>query len=362
MKLPRNIDRMLALVMVFILTFVMSFSMSYDSQKNTYAGNEEGRYVEADEYFVTFYDEGEKLTVKTGAKTVGEAISRAGIVLAGTDIVEPGLEALIDAENFFINIYRSHPAVVKDGQKEIYVMTASYDPKTVAREAGLTVYDGDEVKISSNTNFLETGVANKYEIIRNGGRRVTEEVEISFDEVTVKDYELEPGVREVRQLGEVGIKQMVYEVQYKDNVEMKRELISENVVREPVERIVAVGASLIERTPLTAAQGRNYYTVTLSDGTVIERQETFYDLNMSGVMRLQAGTCGVEPYYTVREDGVKVDPDGYVLVAANLGRYPRCSVVETSLGLGKVYDTGGFAAVNPEQFDIATDWSNRDGV
>lgn len=27
----------------------------------------------------------------------------------------------------------------------------------------------------------------------------------------------------------------------------------------------------------------------------------------------------------------------------------------------KVYDTGGFAANNPEQFDIATDWSNRNG-
>ena len=49
-------------------------------------------------------------------------------------------------------------------------------------------------------------------------------------------------------------------------------------------------------------------------------------------------------------------------MAANLSRYPRCSVVETSLGLGKVYDTGSFAAGNPEQFDIATDWTNHDGV
>ena len=32
-----------------------------------------------------------------------------------------------------------------------------------------------------------------------------------------------------------------------------------------------------------------------------------------------------------------------------------------SAGAGKVYDTGGFAASNPEQFDLATDWSNHDG-
>ena len=72
------------------------------------------------------------------------------------------------------------------------------------------------------------------------------------------------------------------------------------------------------------------------------------------------GFCGKSSYF-VRDDGVKIDDEGYILIAANLSRYPRCSVVETSLGLGKVYDTGSFATVNPEQFDIATDWSNHDG-
>ena len=83
---------------------------------------------------------------------------------------------------------------------------------------------------------------------------------------------------------------------------------------------------------------------------------------MSRVMQYRlADGCG-DGTYTVRDDGVKVDYEGYVLVAANLDRYPLCSVVETSLGLGKVYDTGTFASTNPEQFDIATDWTNRNGV
>ena len=78
---------------------------------------------------------------------------------------------------------------------------------------------------------------------------------------------------------------------------------------------------------------------------------------MSGVMRF----CG-QNSYSVREDGAKVDADGYVLVAAALDRYPRCSIVQTSLGPGKVYDTGTFARTNPEQFDLATDWTKRDGI
>ena len=89
----------------------------------------------------------------------------------------------------------------------------------------------------------------------------------------------------------------------------------------------------------------------------ISRKETYYDLPMSVVMN----SCGQGGYYEVREDGVKVDRDGFVIIAANLGRYPRCSEVDTSVGRGKVYDTGGFAVNSPEQFDIATDWSNRNG-
>lgn len=358
--MSRNMDRILGTLMLFILSFTLAFAANYNNH-DTFAGNEEGIYEQSEEYFVTFYDEDEKLTVRTDAKTVAEALEQVGIEVAKTDIVEPGLNTEIASDYFFINIHRSRPVVVKDGKLERYVMTASYDPKTIAREAGLTIYDGDEVKMATLQNFLETGAASMYEVVRNGGRTVTEEVDVQFDEETVKDYNLEPGQMVVRQLGEMGLKVRTYEVYYDNNVEVKRELVTEEVKREPVTRIVAVGASPIERNPLTAAMGRNRYTVRRSDGIMIERQETYYDLNMSGVMQLFASECGVEPYYTVREDGVKVDAEGYVMVAADLDRYPRCSVVETSLGRGKVYDTGTFVISNPEQFDIATDWTNRDG-
>ena len=360
MKFSRNTESVLVAMTILVLAFVSIFSIGY-GRNNTFAETEDATFAASEDYFVTFYDDGERLTVKTSAATVGEAIERVGITLNETDIVEPGLSESINSNNFFINIYRSHPAVVKDGRLEKYLMTASYDAKTVAKEAGITVYDSDEIKLVQNKNFLEAGAVMAYEITRNGGRTLTEEIEIPFEEETVKDYNLEPGTKEVRQFGEIGIKLLTYEVFYENGVEMDRKLISEEIKREPVTRIVAVGASEIERYPLTVSMGRNRYTFRRADGVIIERQETYYDLNMSGVMANAARTCGVEGYYTIREDGVKVDADGYVIVAANLELYPRCSVVETSLGLGKVYDTGSFAVDNPEQFDIATDWTNRNG-
>lgn len=356
MKLARSLSQAIVLFMITIIVVVFGVLIKFGAQA-TYAekDGELDTFVTEGAKFVTFYDNGEKLTIKTEAATVGEAIEKVGIIINEGDRVEPGMEAEINADNFFVNIYRARPVIIKDGKIEKYLMTASYDLKTIAAEAGITVYDGDEIDLVPNTSFLEAGAANVYRITRNGGRTLTVEEEVPFPERTEKDYNLAPGVSEVRQLGEVGVKKLTYNILYVDNEEVSRELVSEEIVKNPVERVVAVGASAIERTPLTAGKGRNRYTTTVADGRTVERQETYYDLDMGVVIRY----CGVS--YTVRDDGVKVDQDGYVLVAANLTRYPRCSVVETSLGTGKVYDTGGFAAGNPEQFDIATDWSNNDG-
>ena len=83
-------------------------------------------------------------------------------------------------------------------------------------------------------------------------------------------------------------------------------------------------------------------------------KETYYNLNMSGVIS-NAQAQGIQGEYWVREDGVKMYGD-YVIVAANLDTHPRGSTVETSLGTGIVLDTGGFAASDPNQVDIAVDW------
>ncbi len=356
MELAKRIDKVLNLVIALILVVFLCCVAKF-TPVNTFADGSEGTggYNAENAKFVTFYDNGEKLTVKTSANTVGEAIDRAEIIINSGDIVDPGLDTEINADNFFINIHRARPVLIKDGANEKYLMSASYDANSIAREAGLTLYDGDEITQVENTDFLEVGMVEIYKITRNGGRTLTIDEEIPFEEQIVKDYNLAPGVEEIRQLGEVGTKRAYYNVLYVDNKEVSRELVSEEIIREPVARIKAVGATAIERNPLTVGMGRNYYTYTKADGNTILRQETYYDLNMNRVIH----NCGTS--YSVRADGAKVDQDGYVLVAANLSLYPRCSVVETSLGPGKVYDTGGFAAGNPEQFDLATDWSDYNG-
>ena len=83
-------------------------------------------------------------------------------------------------------------------------------------------------------------------------------------------------------------------------------------------------------------------------------KETYYNLNMSGVVNIMR-RMGNDDEYWVRDDGVKMLGD-YIMVAADLNTRPRGSLVETSLGTGIVCDTGTFAKRNPTQLDIAVSW------
>lgn len=86
----------------------------------------------------------------------------------------------------------------------------------------------------------------------------------------------------------------------------------------------------------------------------VSGKETYYNLDMSGVISIMRSIGNNDPYW-IREDGVKMLGD-YVMIAANLDLRPRGSLVETSLGTGIVCDTGGFAEKDPTQIDIAVNW------
>jgi hypothetical protein len=93
------------------------------------------------------------------------------------------------------------------------------------------------------------------------------------------------------------------------------------------------------------------------DGTVTgpSGKETFYNLNMNKVIEYVRRETGYLEEYWVRDDGVKC-LGNYVMVAACFDIRPRGSTIQTSLGIGLVCDTGGFASWNSTQLDVATSW------
>ena len=209
--------------------------------RNTFA-EEDAPVAQTSNHFVTLHDQGEALTIRTDAPTVQDAIERAGLLLDPSDLVDPALDAPINADNFHINIHRARPVFIIDGTTKKQLMSASYDPATIATEAGFAIYDGDKIELTPTTNFLEVGASTTYRIVRNGGQTVTVETIIPYAEETIKDASLDVGQSKLVQMGEDGLKVAHYQVNFKDGVEVSRELISEEVTRQPVSRITAEGA------------------------------------------------------------------------------------------------------------------------
>lgn len=240
MKLHYKLRNFCCTILLVMLSVFLSFSL-FSREQTVFADDENGQ---KEDHFVTIYDSGTEVTVKTASMTVKDVLEKVQIDYDESDIVEPGLDSMIDSDNYRINVYRARPVIVKDGAHSLYLMSASYDPKSIAREAGLTIYDGDEIKVEFNQNFLEAGAASTYTITRNGGRRVTVEEIIPYSVETRYDYNLAQGERYLEQAGEDGRKVTVYEARFEDNREVERTLVSEEVKVEPVPEIVVVGAKL----------------------------------------------------------------------------------------------------------------------
>lgn len=358
---------------------------------------------------ITVYDRGQKVSFLTDAPTIATAIAEEGIHLDEHDTVEPARNEELVASEYNVNIYRARPVTVIDGSKRTKIMSPYQTSRQIAKSAGVTVYAEDIARVSRSTDLLGDGaglvltinraveftfdlygkkstvrthgntVADMLQekgitlgasdrvstalytpikkgmtvrVWREGKQTISENHSIQFSTAFVYDADRPVGYRAIDTKGKVGIQSVTYEVEIKDGKELYRKEIARITTSEPVKQTLIIGINGLENG-LTRSRGALFHT----DSKGVVHRETYYDLDMGRVML----SCNQGGKYTVRFDGMKIDSEGYIIVAANYARYPKCSIVETSAGPGRVYDTGGFVSHHPNGFDLATDWSNRNG-
>ena len=152
----------------------------------------------------------------------------------------------------------------------------------------------------------------------------------------------------------VYIKPIIYPINYDNYVSnVSIEKIPEDIIEEPEDDIInELDNIVIEEVTVIFPD----YSLTPELGKVQGPQEveTWYNKPMDLVvsyMRDMGYTEADYPYY-VREDGVKMLGD-FIMVAADLNKYQKGTIVKTSLGQGIVCDT---YEVDEDLFDIAVNW------
>ena len=255
--------------------------------------------TKAGEKLVTVYDRGAEKTIVTKARTIREALKLAKFSIdERQDVVEPSLDSEMVAEKYNINIFRARPITIVDGNKRLKVTTAEQTPALIAKAAGIEVFEEDKTTLSNSDNMAVDGAnmvmkidrasmvnfvlygkesvirthaktvgellkeknidpkkddtlsvdrsakiipGMKIELWRNGKQTITAEEDVKFEVEKVQDANRDSGYREVKQAGENGKKNVTYEVEMKNGVEVSRKEIASVVTKEPKKQIEIVG-------------------------------------------------------------------------------------------------------------------------
>jgi hypothetical protein len=116
------------------------------------------------------------------------------------------------------------------------------------------------------------------------------------------------------------------------------EVVVEEILTEDIETPYSV---------LNKRMGVNYFN---------GQKETYYNLRMTGVIRLLDDMGIPHGEYWIRDDGAKMLGD-YIMIATDTNRIPKGTIWETSLGTGMIVDhCSGSESYPGVWIDVAVNW------
>lgn len=250
------------------------------------------------ERLVTIYDRGDQQSIVTKASTVGEALDAAGVVVNDIDIVEPSKDQTLVASSYRINVYRARPVTVVDGNTRQKVMTPYQTPRQIAESAGIKIYPEDIANLDRTTNILADGAGLEMTIVRakivnldlygkqivlrtqtktvgdflrekninpsendmlsvdyeaaitdqmsfrlwrEGKQTISQEQPLAYETEEIQDADRLIGYRSVRTAGVNGVKNVTYEIDVVNGVEVSRKEIASVVLTAASKQVEVVG-------------------------------------------------------------------------------------------------------------------------
>lgn len=283
---------------------------------------------------ITIHDRGEDKVLLSDAETIGGALKAAGITLDSHDAVEPAVEQKLIATEYQVNIYRARPVTVIDGPTRQKIVTAYQTAEQIAKDAGITLYPEDTTTLSRSDDILADGAGlelkinratlfnftlygsssqartqaktvgdmlkekgitlgandrvsvpptttltanTEVRVWREGKQTLTVEEPITFETTQIKDADREYGYKAVQTAGVNGKKNVTYEVEIQDGVEVKRTEIASLVTAQPLNQIEIIGAKLPTPTNPTENQALGHIMM-LNAGYGEEQWACLYNL------------------------------------------------------------------------------------
>lgn len=186
--------------------------------------------------------DGKTYKVSIFGGTVSEALEKSGVKVKELDLVQPaGAEKLRD--DMVIKITRAKSvAVVSDGQtRELITPLATV--AELLKEFRIALGPQDRVTPGLDAKISAGDIVR---VIRVSEKTINQPFKISFQTERRNDPALDKGITKVLREGQDGLGQRTVKIIMEDGKEVRREVIGTKVVREPVNKLVALGTLRIK--------------------------------------------------------------------------------------------------------------------
>lgn len=221
---------------------------------------------------ITIIDDGNVMQIKTRATTVGEVLSEAGIILAPEDVCSVGVDAPVSQVDN-IQIKRAFPLTLVDQAGKKLIRTTGETVGEVLEQQGIVLDENDEVEPALDA---KAEPESEIFITRVDVVEVTDEQTLGFKTVRQSSDRLEKGKTKVITEGKNGVAKVTYQVTIKNGKETARNEVSREIIKAPVDKVVAVGTKVPQPKAVTTMASRSS-SVNIRGARVIICRATAYD-------------------------------------------------------------------------------------
>lgn len=198
-----------------------------------------GWLLRPERHTITLTGLGEPITFVATQQELGAALKAQGITLGEKDRVEPALTTSLKGhKTLTVSLRKAVDFTLNDGGQERQVETSAHSIGEALQEMNITLGEKDELSVPMET---EPTAGMQVKLTRRSEQIVTTQEEIPFETVTRDDATLRLGTTQVVQAGETGVNEVQRRVLTENGQEVGSEVVGEQVVKEPVNELVAYG-------------------------------------------------------------------------------------------------------------------------
>jgi len=187
--------------------------------------------------YITIVDGDYEVNVYTGKDTVEEAVLEQGITLNKYDEVTPPVHSDI-YDGIHINIDRIKKVSVNYDGMEVSYYTQAETYAEFIEESQIDLSHGEELSVALSDKI---DVDSKISVAKVSTENFETTEDIPYSTKKINDSKLVKGKTKTIQEGTKGKKKLIIKIDYQNGKEISREVISEEVVLDPVDEIIAVG-------------------------------------------------------------------------------------------------------------------------